>query len=325
MITDILSEVYLIEKRRQFLNFNPVFPQQIDLEATNACNLKCPICPQPKQTRKIGVLSFDLARKIIIEVNKYGLERMCLSVIGEPFLNKDFFDISRYAAASGKIKHKFISTNGLLMDRNVSEELLTSGLDKIIISIDGASKETYQKVRVGGDFDRVVNNVLGFLEARKKHNKVKPGLALQIIRMDETRQEIDSFKNFWISRIGHQDQLDVKEHFTWAGKVENRSVNRKFRIKVKTPCVVYLWSNMVIHWNGDITACCYDSNGELVLGNAQKDSIYDIWHGEKYRKLRSAHLQGLIQNIPVCANCEFSHRKLEIKDFFGAIKRRVVG
>lgn len=323
MFNDLITKIYLIEKRRQFSDFDSVFPKQIDLETTNACNIHCSICPQPNQKRKPEHMKFELAKKAIDEINNYGLEMMCLTDFGEPFLNKEFFEISRYAARSAKIKHLFISTNGLLIDRNVSEQLLTSGLDKIIVSLDGACKETYERIRIGSDYDKVVHNILDFIEMRRKHNKVKPSVAVQIIRMHDTVKEIDDFLRFWKSRIDPQDQIDIKEYIGWQYQVPYRNSLRENKIKIRVPCLVYLWSNLAIHSNGNICACCYDLNGELILGNIKENSIYDIWHGKKCRQLRFAHLKGLFKNIPVCENCEFTHRKFTIKELLDALTRRI--
>lgn len=324
MIAPLISKFYLFEKRRQFRDFVPFFPAQIDIETSNLCNLRCQFCPLTKQTRKMGLMSFELACKAIDEITRYGLERMCLGGFGEPLLNKDFFEISRYAAATGKIKQLYISTHGLLMDNRANEELLDCGLDKIIVSIDGATPKTYERMRLGGNYNEVVSNVLEFIKIRRQYQKLKPILAVQIIRMQDTISEVNDFVNFWQDKIAAQDEINIKEYFTWAGKVSDNSVSNGYRIEVKVPCLIYLWSNLIIQWNGDISACCYDANGDLVLGNIETDSIYDIWHSNKYKELRMKHLRGQIENIPVCATCELTHRKLSIIELLQATTRRFI-
>jgi len=312
MISELAGKIYRARKKRSFGSFQSEFPKQIDVETTNVCNLRCTICPQPQQTRKIGYLNLAVAKKIIDEVAIYGLERMCLSLFGEPFLNKDFFDISRYAKKSNKIDHLYISTNALLMDERISRELIDSGLDKIIISIDGASKETYEKIRVGGDYDKLISNVENFIRIREASGGNGPRIAVQIIRMKETDKEVDKFYKFWQDKINQTDQIDVKEHFTWAKKVEGSGVESAGKIAVKVPCLTYLWSNMAIYWNGDMTVCCYDSDADLVIGNINENSIHDVWHSEKYNNLRQKHLEGMIDELPLCKDCELSHRRFGI-------------
>ena len=169
-------------------------PLTIMIEPTNLCNLKCPLCPTGagRIKRKKGNMEYSHFRKIIDEITPYSFH-VRLWNWGEPLLNKKIFRMIAYA----KKKNLFVnlSTNSNFLDKDVSEKILKSGLDELIISLDGASEETYKKYRKGGDFQKVINSIK-FLTSRKRKSEIKaPYVKLQFIIMKHNEHEIKNIKN----------------------------------------------------------------------------------------------------------------------------------
>lgn len=307
----IIGNIYS-SKRRLFPPDAGIFPKQIDIEVTNACNLDCIICPRSSMTRSIGNMQLESFQSIIDQVSKFGLEHMDLSLFGEPLLNPDLFKMARLAKEKGRVKCLYTSTNGLLLDAQKSRDLVLCGFDKIIVSIDGATKETYEKIRKKGNYEEVIEKTLGLINARKKENLENPVFVIQIIRMEETDKEIDRFIGFWKPHLRPQDVIQIKPYLTWVGKVVDRRAVEEVgtSILMRTPCLTYLWRNLAIYHNGDVTTCCYDSNGEMVVGNLKSSSIKEIWHSDKMEDIRKKHLKLRFEEFDFCDKCPFTRRMI---------------
>jgi radical SAM protein with 4Fe4S-binding SPASM domain len=192
-------------------------------------------------------------------------------------------------------------TNGTALTEDNSNALLDLGVDHVIISIDGVSKDTFEKIRKGANFERVNENVLRLIRLREARGQNKPAINLRIIRMKETEREIEPFFMKWRSALGAEDQVSVNEYNTWASAVEDRSIGQK-QTPENSPCK-QLWKMCFIYWNGDVAPCCVDYNGDLVLGNVKDSSIVEIWRGKDLKRMRRFHLCGQRNKYSLCARC----------------------
>lgn len=283
------------------------FPHTFDIENTAFCNLHCIMRPYDEITREKGNMDFGLFKKIIYEIKDYAV-LAGLPVFGEPLIDKDIVEKVKFAKRCG-IPRFHISTNATLLDTRVSKEIINSGLDTIILGLDAAGKETYEKVRRGGDYEAVCKNIEEFLEL-KKHGK--PHTTLQMIDFSMTHHEVGSFKQKW-GKNEYIDEILVKRLSSWPLSQTNPISTEidyfKYGIRAeRKPCLT-LWNSLVIYWNGDVSPCCRDWNGECILGNMKNETIRHIWNNEKMVNLRKLHIQGKFDDIPLCKDC---------RDWYGA-------
>jgi len=287
------------------------FSRRIIIEPTNACNLRCPICPTPKMKRKKGFLSFENFKKIIDDIPD--LKSVSMNFAGEPLLNKDIFKMVKYAEAKNiKI---LISTNTVFLDRYM-DEAFDSGLSNLIVCLDGATKESHERYRVGSSFESVKKNIEEFCREKKRRNLEKPHITLQFLVMRYNEAEIPAIISF-AKDLGI-DSVDLKTvslgaHHNMTEKVElakkflpSNNFSR-YTLKDGKPVLKHRpklcqWvRRTVILWNGDATCCCYDFEGKLVVGNIFKDGGFKkIWNSSKYKKYRKKILR---KEFDLCKNC----------------------
>lgn len=296
------------------------FPSNIFIELTNNCNLKCPICPGQNQPRKKGYMDFGLYRKIIDECAHYPGINIVLHLLGESLLHKDLIKMIKYGKQQGDIKLA-LSTNATLLNDQYSKELIYSGLDGIHFSIDGLTEETYEKVRVGANFEKTIQKVKRFIELKKTSQRTYPIIEIQIIRMQETQQELQDFVRLWQRESkGTNTIVSVKSYYSWGGLVADQEVKKGIDCRVPCPTIKYL---LVIFWNGDVVPCCTDAYGYFKMGNVCDQTILSIWRGERMRQFRSQHIKEEFHKIPFCDGCSGTHRYINFSFVLDVLKRRL--
>lgn len=273
------------------------YPLTLYLEPTNACNQKCIICPRAQSKREVGFIDFSLFRKIIDESKPHGIRHFILHKDGEPLLHPEIVDMVSYIKKINPKNTVYISTNGLLLEREKAEALMAAGLNQLNISIDAANKETYQKIR-GGDFDKVEYNIKEAISIKKDKKFYKTTINLQIIRMQEAIDEIDLFIKKW--RV-YGIEFSVQPYLNWGG-VKYDPILKTGKIIKRYPCYA-LWLAPAINWDGAVSICCLDWNAQEILGNVRDLSLSQIWQGEKIRLYRKYHLTKQYSKIPLCASC----------------------
>ncbi len=288
------------------------YPDRIYLELTNVCNFQCIMCPngQGLMERQKGFMDYELAKNIIDEMAPHA-DTIVLHIWGESLLHPKIFDIIKYCE-SHNVKTE-LSTNTSLLSDSVIRNIIDSGLDTIYLCVDGITKETYEKVRKNGDYDKAVNNVEDFLEIKKEKNqgkyRKKPFVNLQIIVMKETTAEIDIFKRKW--SIEGVDKINVKSLDTWGGQIpeiNNLAVGiSSLAIREKNGHInrfhcPNLWYHAHIYWNGDLVCCDRDFDAKHSLGNV-KDGVMKAWNGSRMQELRRKHVAQDLADIPSCGNC----------------------
>jgi radical SAM protein with 4Fe4S-binding SPASM domain len=266
------------------------YPSVVGIESTNNCNLECVMCPRQEMTRKISDIDPVVFKKIIDDI-KGKVEFVWLQDYGEPFLNKQIFELIKYARSQGV--GTGISTNATVLTPKIIDGIFESGLDYIIFAIDGATRETYEKIRVGAKYDKVVENVRRFLEAKKKAG-AQIFSVVQCIYMDATENEVAEFKRLW--NIPGVDAVRIRQ-ITYSGNHGKFSNTQKNK-----PCY-WLWSNPHIKWDGTVVPCCQDVDAKHPLGNIQEMSLDKAWNSEKMQEMRRMHLEGKAGEIPLCRNC----------------------
>ncbi|MFH0835810.1 MAG: radical SAM protein [Candidatus Micrarchaeota archaeon] len=292
-------------------------PVSLLVESTNYCNLRCITCPREDMTRAKGSMNFKLFKKIIDEslfIYSVGLHYM-----GEPLMNKDIFKFIDYAKQKG-VNHVYLSTNVTILNEERSNRLLDTPIDAVILSLDGASKRTYERVRRNAKFEESVRNVEKFLELREKSER-KPHVYLQVIKTNETLKEMQEFRERW---SGYDVEITCKNFCTWANQLKNaEKISKKENWYhpggVPWPCAS-LWEGLVVNWDGSVVPCCYDFNSTAVIGDLKKQSVLEVWNGEPIQKIRKSQIEN--KPIPLCAGCtdKPGHSPLAFYRDFGTSK-----
>jgi MoaA/NifB/PqqE/SkfB family radical SAM enzyme len=269
-------------------------PPVLRIETTNACNASCVTCPRPHMTRTVGIMSMDLFRRAVSQARELGMRSVHLHNYGEPLLDRELGQ--KIALAKSEALSVKIFTNASLLSRARAEELVSSGIDGVKISMDGVSRETFERVRKNLTFDDVMSGIENLVTARG--DRTRPRISLVFVAFDENRSEIKALRSRWAGRV---DSIHVTRYHNWANEGGGRGSFRE-RLQKTVPCA-RLWKTMTVLWDGRVALCCLDYNGEVILGNAAKESLMDIWDGDRYRELRRLHLSGEQEKIPLCKTC----------------------
>lgn len=277
-----------IEKR------NNTFPDAVIIESTNICNADCYMCPSASKVEKKIVMDFGLYKKIVDNCARLKIKGVCLHNIGEPFVDPGIAEKVRYAKDMG-IETVWFFSNASLLDKEKSRSIIESGLDKIAFSLDGFTKETYQKIRQGLDFEKVISNIEYFMHLRKELGRAYPKVKISFTISEINRHEKDNFYNYWKEKV---DEVACSEQFVWP---ETYIAGKSFSGK-GFPCW-WLWNFLVILADGRAVPCCYDYKGRYCFGNLKDDDLEDIWGGEKINQMRRIHLKKKFSQLSLCKNC----------------------
>lgn len=293
--------------KAQNLRIITPYPTQIDFELNATCNLACPMCPLSTEsnTQKTHInFPYELFCKIIDDGVPRGLRAIKLNYLNEPLLRKDLEQFIAYAKRAG-VLDVYFSSNGLLLNPNRIQSLMDSGLDRIQISIDAHSKEVYDIIRPGGDYNRVIQNVLALLAARKQRGSITPLVRVNFVRTERNEHELESFIGFWRDKA---DMIGVQEMVLPTKSQE--SIRSKTTEKKASFGCSFPYKQLVITAEGEVLPCCTFWGEKMPLGNIithyQRHGSVDLgrfWLGEQMRELREIHKNGEFSKSAVCAKC----------------------
>ncbi len=262
-------------------------PKMLTVELTNRCNLNCPYClvglqnqlgsaEHSKIPRCFGFMSLELYKKIINDAVELGIEKMQLHFQGEALLHKQFPDMVGLAKQHGMWTQVF--TNGLLLTEEYIDRIIQSGLDNMRFSVDGASKETYEQNRVGGNFDQVLQNMKLMVEHVKGTGT---RIEWQFIVMHNNEHEL------------HKARQMAKEiGISFIAKTFADSVpglvphNPKYQRNLQPKPCTDIYRTIAVFWNGDVVPCCYDLEGKEIMGNFKEQTLSEIWSSPRYTAFR---------------------------------------
>lgn len=271
------------------------YPYSIGVEITAYCNLRCKICPNFTLQRPKGFMDLDLFKKIADETaDKFPKSKFWMNGLGEPLLHRDFISMVRYATDVG-INNTYINTNAMFLDEKMIDSLIQSGIHGIVVSVDGFSKEAYESIRIGGDRDLVYRNVMNALKRINAIEGDKPVLEIQFIEMPDIMHEKEMWYEFWKDKGAN---IKFQTYSTWGGKVDAVDGNKMNRRACGDS------NNLFILWDGRIPYClCGDAECEDELGNANTESLYDIWL-RKGQTFSQYHKNHQFDKLPLsCQRC----------------------
>lgn len=268
------------------------FPVDVAIESIAICNLQCIMCPQAKLTRERGIMHPDVYKKIIDEVAQESpTTRIWLALMGEATLLKSEI-CRRVKYASDKGLNVNFNTNAVLLDPNLADELIDSNPNTIYIGLDATTEETYNKVRIGGDFNKVVANA----EYLIKHKRPEQTVIMQFIEMFENCHETEEFKEYWLSK---GVPVKLRPRLGWGVGVG--ADNLMLSDKERFPCQ-WLLRTCSIHWDGRFAQCDGDFNTLYSPGDIRMQTIKEVWNGE-LAKRREWHWTGDFTHLP-CSECK---------------------
>ncbi|MCK6609474.1 MAG: SPASM domain-containing protein [Bacteroidia bacterium] len=287
-------------------------PFSLEIEPTTSCNLRCPQCPSGLRefSRNTGMLDFPLYKKVIDEVHE-DLVYLILYFQGEPFLNKKFLDFVRYAAS--KNIYTATSSNAHYFTDEMAKATIESGLDRLIISIDGTTQETYGKYRIGGNLEKVMEGTQNLVKWKKKLGRTTPHIIWQFIAFRHNEHQIPEIKR--LAREIGVDELGIKtaqiydyqtsDEFIPTNEELSRykKTEEGYQIKNKLLNQCWrLWKGSVITWDGLVVPCCFDKDATHRFGDVSTETFEKVWTNERYKGFRQAILKSR-KEIDICTNC----------------------
>lgn len=289
-------------------------PVSISFEPTTSCNLRCPECPSGLRafTRPTGMLEKNFFSETIDQLYK-DLTYLVFYFQGEPFLNPAFLDMVQYAA-SKKI-YTATSTNAHYLNDVNAKRTVESGLDRLIISIDGTTQETYQQYRVGGKLDKVLQGAANIVKWKKELKSTTPFVIFQFLVVRHNEHQIAEVQA--LAREIGVDQVRLKTAQVYDYENDPNKLiptlekysrykkdrNGKMQFKGNNANHCWrLWHDPVITWDGAVVPCCFDKDAQHKLGDLKQQSFKELWQSNRYHRFRGQVLQSR-GNVDICSNC----------------------
>ncbi len=281
----------------------PEFPDRLHIQTQSWCNAACIFCPYPFTSKVLpmGKMSWDLYRKIIDEASRHDVQRCALLLMNEPLLDPDLPARIKYAKERFQARTELmITSNGSVLTDEKIKGLVESGLDRIKVSIQGLDPEVYRHTMGGLKYDKTIAGVKKLIKAVRASERKRPKVMLSIVATGSNEREVRRFKLYWRLR-GVKATSVIFENK--AGNVKLTSELAPHGLRPFKTCYRPFRTFYVL-WNGDVIPCCADWGKKLVLGNVQKSTIKEIWHGEPATKLRESIKAWDMGTLPnICKAC----------------------
>jgi radical SAM protein with 4Fe4S-binding SPASM domain len=293
--------IYETQKEQGRLDEAGEFPKVVLVDTVSFCNLKCSMCVHQDMTRERGYMPWDLFTKVIDEIaDEDPNARVWMVFFGEALILRKrkptIFDKIRYGKDRG-LTDVVLNSNANLLDEQAARDLIESGLDAFYVGIDAHSPETYAKVRVGGNYEKVVENVRRLVRLKKELGSQTPEIFVQFVEMDDNCHEKEDFINFW-----SQEDVSVKirPKVSWAGAID--APNLVLGDEDRWPCY-WAMRTMSITDQGKVVTCAVDLDARYVAGDVTERSLKDVWNNE-LKEFRGKHVDHDWASLPaVCRDC----------------------
>lgn len=287
-------------------------PIALSVEPTTSCNLRCPQCPSGLRSfsRPTGMLSQEDFRSIIDQTRKH-LLYLTFYFQGEPYLNKHFLDMVAYAAS--KRIYTATSTNGHFLTGEAARRTVESGLDRIIISIDGSTQGSYSTYRIGGQLDKVLDGARELVKWKRQLRSKTPHIIFQFIVFRHNEAEVAEIRR--LANDMGVDELKIKtaqvyDFETAADLIPTDSRFARYEqaagfMRIKNKLLNHcwrLWHACVITWDGSVVPCCFDKDAKHSMGSLRENSLREVWFGQRYEAFRRSLFKGR-KEIDICKNC----------------------
>lgn len=288
-------------------------PYSLSIEPTTACNLRCPECPSGLRafTRPTGMLQTDFFRNTIDQLHK-DLTYLVFYFQGEPYLNPSFLDMVKYASA--KKIYTATSTNAHYLSDENAKRTVESGLDRLIISIDGTTQDVYEQYRVGGQLEKVIEGARNIVRWKQTLKSKTPFIIFQFLVVKPNEHQIEDVQELgksigvdavWLKTAQvydfENDPNKLIPSIDKYSRYKKTATGTRFKGTLSNHCW-RLWQDPVITWDGLVAPCCFDKDAVHQLGDLKAQSFKEIWHAPAYQSFRKQLWSGR-HNIDICSNC----------------------
>ena len=310
-LSKVLSSFYVTKWTGKAVQWG--LPFTISFEPTTACNLRCPECPSGLRSfsRATGNLKSDFFRTTIDSLYK-DLLYLIFYFQGEPYINPEFLDMVEYANEKGI--YTITSTNGHFLNDDNAKRTISSGLDRLIISVDGTTQETYESYRKEGSLEKVLEGARNIVRWKKQMKSKTPHLIFQFLVVKPNEHQIPEIYRL-AKEIGIDEvKLKTAQVYDFKNgnplipdqqKYSRYKVNADGTYSVKNKLLNHcwkLWHSCVITWDGMVVPCCFDKDAKYRLGDLKEENFGSLWHNRSYKGFRNAILKGR-KEIDICTNC----------------------
>lgn len=318
-----------------------IIPKRLQIETIFGCNAKCIMCPINIPTeRKKGLMPLEMTKYILDEMSPYTrtLEKLDFFFLGEPLLDPYIFERIQYAKMKG-FRSVAISTNADLLNDDKQVKLLESGVDTVIFSIDGANKETHEKIRLGVNFERVIRNCENIIKKRDSGDYTTR-FVVRFIRQDANRDEWAHYKKYWLPKLS-KEKNDLLIYYDMNFYGDDSKYSKKELIGLtddameKRACHM-LFDRLIILNDGSVPLCCLDMTQPVYcFGNVKDTTPIDIYNSAKFNEIRKIHLDGKKNTLQICKECtilyneksqiiEYPYSKIKAgRKYSGLLEKRI--
>lgn len=274
----------------------PDFPKRLQIETFLGCNAACTMCSVQDWQREHGEMEDDVFLQILEESKPFQnhLEVVSLTMDGEPLMGRKIARRVVQCQESGLFNIGF-ATNGSLMKKKKTRELLDAGLDWISFSFDTLDASVFEKVRVNLKHDIVKDNIINFINVRDRGN-YKTKINVRFLGHAIDSSGFEEYRRFWSGMVSDGDEIHFGEAYDWYS-------GKKSDFKERVSCS-YVFDNLVILRDGTVPLCCRDYNATFVYGNIMETSLINIWNSQFFCKVRRWHAEGRGGQIDLCAGCD---------------------
>ena len=309
--TKVLSSYYATKWSRKPIQWG--LPMTISIEPTTACNLRCPECPSGLRafSRPTGNLKEDFFRKSIDEIHKE-LMYLIFYFQGEPYINPNFLDMVKYASDKGI--YTITSTNGHFLNEENAKKTIESGLDRLIISVDGTTQKTYESYRKEGKLESVLKGASNIVKWKRKLKSKTPHTIFQFLVVKPNEHQIPDIHR--LAKTMGIDEVKLKtaqvyDYQNGNPLIPENEVYSRYRkqgdgtYEIKNELLNHcwkLWHSCVLTWDGIVVPCCFDKDAIHRLGDLKDQTFQEVWQNKAYQEFRTKLLKGR-DEIDICTNC----------------------
>jgi radical SAM protein with 4Fe4S-binding SPASM domain len=298
---------YLLDKDGKYKCRNEKTPSVIRIGPTNRCTAQCAYCPREHiHARGSGYLDFALYEELIAWAKAKGVKTISFALFGEPLLHPRIFEMFALAKANGLETR--LSTNAIIMDQEKAERILAADFVSIEMSLDGFSEKEYQAGKKVDRYEKAKSNI-EYLLKRAREMELKSTFNIHFVdNGNVSRENKKNFVKYWkkaLSGLRYETSFYYEPH-NWAGTRPDisqtaRGIDRFLsRFELKKPCIYIKGLN--IDWDGSVYICTNDPTEKAIIGNIKKESIEEIYNGQKRLSFLEAHEKGDFRekNCAVC-------------------------
>ena len=278
------------------------FPPIVIVAVTNVCDMACIHCAHPIIKKTPGYratfMKPEVHSRIVEQTAPYKDQLWVFryAADGESLLNPHFLDMVDETKRAG-IGPVDLTTNAMSLTEEKMERLLSAPIDVIDVSLDAYTRETYEKIRIRGKFDRVTSNLKRLVELRNELGSPTK-IMTSIIRQKEALEEVEAFQEFWGQYV---DEVLVRGLNTDLGIVNVSETYFRDDI-ARWPCPQF-WKRVTVNHDGEVRFCVEDWHNDGVVGNVSDTTIREIWRSATYEKFRRLHATGRWNDMTMCEKC----------------------